>query len=252
MTNVSAVILTKNEGEVIRDCIRSLSWCDAVIVIDDFSDDDTVEIAASEGALVYKRKLNSDFASQRNYACSKIKTDWVFFLDADERVEKPLVDEILSRIQDTSASGFRIPRVTVWEGKTMKFGEFFQFSMLRLGRKGSGKWVGRVHERWEIDGEIETIRTPIIHNQRGGVNEFLRRINIYSTLRADELFGLKKQSNFLEILMMPILKFCWNYFFRLGLLDGTAGLINAIGMSFYTFLVRAKVWLLWNDAAKKV
>ncbi|MEN9407807.1 MAG: hypothetical protein RLZZ455_1023 [Candidatus Parcubacteria bacterium] len=252
MTNVSAVILTKNEEEAIRSCIRSLAWCDEIIVIDDYSDDNTVEIAASEGGRVFKRKLNNDFASQRNYAFSKVNTKWVLFLDADERVEKPLADAILTRIQNTSVVGFRIPRVTVWEGKKMRFGEFFQFSLLRLGRKGTGKWVGKVHERWEIDGDVESIRIPIIHDQRGGVNEFLRRINYYSTLRADELYELQKKSHFFEILLMPIFKFCWNYFFRLGLLDGTAGLINAIGMSFYTFLVRAKVWLLWNDAEKKV
>src|ERR1700722_13133913 len=98
---ISAVILTKNEEKNIGACLDSTSWCDEKIVIDDHSTDKTVEIAKKRGATVISHSMQNDFSGQRNFGLEKAKGDWVFFIDADERVSSALWYEIM---QHTSES----------------------------------------------------------------------------------------------------------------------------------------------------
>src|ERR1700749_2423337 len=98
---VSVIILTKNEEKNIKACLDSVAWCDEKIVIDDHSEDKTVEIAKKMGAKVYPRLLENDFADQRNYGLEKAKGDWIFFVDADERVSSALWYEIMQHTSDS-------------------------------------------------------------------------------------------------------------------------------------------------------
>src|SRR6185503_7590339 len=98
---ISAVILTKNEETNISDCLDSVAWCDEKIVIDDHSTDKTVEIAHKKGAKVFVRTLGNDFSDQRNYALDKAQGDWVFFIDADERLSSALWYEIMQRTSES-------------------------------------------------------------------------------------------------------------------------------------------------------
>ena len=101
---ISVVILAKNEEENLKRCLKSVSWAGEILVIDDNSTDKTVEITGSFGAKVIKHPLNDDFGQQRNFALSKIKDGWVFFLDADEEVSGELKDEILLAINEAKQS----------------------------------------------------------------------------------------------------------------------------------------------------
>ncbi len=246
---ISAIILTKNEEKNIKQCLESLSWCDERIVIDDQSKDRTGEIAQKLGAKVYVRLL-SNFSDQRNYGKDKAKGDWILFIDADEYISSALWYEIMQKINEPidNPAGFYFKRIDVMWGKQLKYGESGTIKLLRLAKKNSGQWVGAVHERWEISGKTETLNNPLQHYPHQTIEEFLKEINHYTDLRAKELYKLNVKTNWSMILLYPKAKFFQNYILRLGILDGLPGLVSSLMMSFHSFLVRGKLWLLWQKA----
>lgn len=244
--NLSAIVLAKNEESTIRDCLNSLSFCDERIVIDDFSTDKTAEIAKELGAKVYKHPLENDFARQRNFGLEKASGDWVLFIDADERVNHSLQYEITTEISnpmDTVVGYFIKRHDTLW-GRKVIHGEIGSTTLLRLAKKSAGKWKGRVHEAWEIKGKRGALTHKLDHFPHQSLREFLREINYYSTIRAEELHKMKKKIYVHQIAVYPIGKFMYNYVVRLGFLDGLPGFMIAIMMSFHSFLVRGKLWHL--------
>lgn len=245
---ISAVVLTKNEEKNIKECLYTLKWCDEVIVIDDNSEDKTVQIAKDSGAKVYTHSLNNTFSTQRNYGLDKAKGEWVLFVDADERISQNLAFEITNVISHNleNYNGFYIKRLDSMWNKILKHGESGSIKLLRLAKKEKGIWVDPVHETWKIKGRTGTLKNPIIHYPHPSLSNFLREINFYTTLRSDYLYSKKKKVYWWEIITYPKGKFIVNYFFKLGILDGIPGLINAILMSFHSYLVRAKLWLKWQ------
>ena len=242
---VSAVVITKNEAQSLARCLKSLSWCSEVIVIDDNSTDTTRDIAKRFNAKIFVNTL-SDFSSQRNFAFDKVKNDWVLFVDADEEVPESLREEILTVVTNTDKNGFYIERVDYMWGERMRFGDAGSTSLLRLGKKAKGKWKGKVHETWDITGQKGYISKPLLHYPHPTIREFLAEINLYSDIRANELFDAGVPSSLFAVIGYPKAKFFINYVLKLGFLDGQAGLVHAIMMSFYSFLVRGKLWLLWD------
>lgn len=244
MTTISAVILTKNNAQNIEQLVTSLSWCDEVIVIDDQSTDDTKQKAEQQGARVIVHGLASDFAAQRNIALQKSVSEWVFYVDSDETVSKDLAQEIQSTIKKTTCDGFFLKRKDHIFGKDIQFGETASVRLLRLGKRTSGLWVGKVHEVWKSTGEKGTLVSPLIHYPHQSIQEFLHEINMYSTMVAEERYATGKQVHVLEIITFPVGKFVQNYLLRQGFRDGMPGLILAMMMSFHSFLVRGKLYML--------
>jgi glycosyltransferase involved in cell wall biosynthesis len=245
---ISAVILTKNEEMNIGDCLDSISWCDERIIIDDHSDDKTVDIAKKKGATVFIHSMYEDFSLQRNFGLEKAEGDWVLFIDADERVSPALWYEIMQHTNESieDFSGFYIKRLDTMWARVLKHGETGNVVLLRLARKGAGRWEGKVHERWVVKGKTAVLKNPLDHFPHSSVSEFLKEINYYTDLRAEELFKRKTKSNWLSIIAYPKAKFIQNYIIKGGFLDGLPGLLVAILMSFHSFLVRGKLWLLWQ------
>lgn len=247
---ISTVILTKNEEKNIIDCIESVLWCNEVIVIDDFSKDRTVDVLKSlnnRKIKVFEKELNEDFSFQRNFGMSKAKNEWVLFIDADERVGGTLKNEIIEKTKDNSRTdGFFIKRMDYLWSKKLKFGETGNIKFLRLGKKSKGKWIGNVHETWDIKGDLENLSNPMLHYPHKTMSEFLSEINYYTDIRSRDLYSKKEKVEFKDILIFPVGKFLLNYFFKLGILDGIQGLMLAITMSFHSFLVRGKLWQLWK------
>lgn len=249
---ISAIILTKNEENNILKCINSLNWCEEIIVIDDFSTDATVEKIKkinSNKIRVYSKRLTDNFAMQRNFGLEKARFKWVLFIDADEIITDSLQFEILSNINNSleNISGFYLIRRDLLWGKLLNFGESRSSKFLRLAKKNSGKWYGKVHEKWNTDGKIITLNNPLIHVPHPDIAGFLEKINFYSDLRAAELYSNGIKTNVIAIIVYPLLKFIQNYCFKLGIIDGMQGLISAIIMSLYSFLVRGKLWKYWDE-----
>lgn len=240
---ITVVVLSHNDEKVIERCIKSLRWCDEVIVIDDESTDGTVAVAKKLGAKVFVRPLHGDFAFQRNFGLAKAGGEWVLFVDSDEVVTKELAGEVRQAVR-TEHKGFYIKRKDWFFGQWLRYGETANVRLLRLAKKDTGKWEQPVHEEWKITGNVKTLVNPLPHYPHQNVAQFLDEINWYSTLYARYVFtrGIKEPR--WQIAGKPLAKFFVNYIWRLGFLDGTAGLVVALMMSFHSFLVRAKLWKL--------
>jgi glycosyltransferase involved in cell wall biosynthesis len=245
MIQLSAVVLTRNEEDNIKDCILSLSFCDEIVVIDDNSKDATVRIARAHGAKVYKRSLHSDFAQQRNYGLKKAKGRWVLFVDADEKVSRELANEITQCVNDPILpfSGFYISRIDEIWGKRLIHGECGTISLLRLVEKGSGKWRRPVHELYDTQDKTYHLKNPLMHYPHKTLFEFIADVDSMSTIHAKANRDEKKQSNIFKIIFWPPSKFIYNYILKLGFLDGTQGFMVAAVMSFHSYLAWSKLWL---------
>ena len=250
MNMISAVVIAKNEAEQIEDCLKSLSWCDELVVIDDYSTDETAKIAQKLRTKVYQHHLDNDFAELRNFGLKSAKGDWVLFIDADERVSKELAEEIQNAIKSNNSDGYYLKRQDKFEEKILKHGETANVRLLRLGKKDKGVWKRKVHETWQIKGKVGELQNPIIHNSHKDLTDFFSKISFYSELHAQQLFSEGKKSSLGKILFFPLGKFIYNWIILLGFLDGTQGFIMAMGMSLHSFLAASRLFLLNRDAKK--
>lgn len=251
--SIATIILTKNEERNIGLCLDGLKWCDEVIIIDDYSEDNTVKIARSRGAAIFKKRLNNDFSSQRNFGLGKAKGEWVLFIDADEIVSSSLAKDIVRRIRKNNNiySGFYLPRQEIFNGKKLissdkplhDWSSGFIY-LLRLAKKNSGKWQKKVHEEWGIRGKVGKLKSPLYHYSFPNITTALKKINLYTSIRADQLFKDGKKVSSLQIIYYPLGKFLKNFFWHQGFRDRTTGLVYCLLMSFHSFLVRGKLWQL--------
>lgn len=246
---ITAVILTKNNEATIKELISSLSWCTEIIILDDQSTDSTSRIAKQMGASVIVHPLHSDYSAHRNSVFTHIHTQWVLFIDSDEEVSSELGKEIMEKISLNEADGFAIKRHDVMYGKELLFGETAHISLVRLAKLEAGRWKGQVHEEWHIQGVIQPLTHVLLHKPHPTIAEFLSEINRYSTLVALEKNKNNEQVTILTILFYPVGKFIQNYLLRQGYRDGIRGALMAIMMSFHSFLVRSKLYVLKKSAA---
>lgn len=251
---ISAIILTKNEEKSIARCVKSVGFCDEILVINDYSTDETVEVInklANRKVRVISHSLNDNFSQARNFGLHKAQSEWVLFVDADEEVPGALAFEISNTVSnwtrriENEYNGFYIRRFDYIWGKILTHGES-GIKLLRLAKKNDGEWVGMVHEEWRIKGKVGLLKNPIVHYPHQTVQEFLKKINFYTNIRAEELYAKKIKVYWWSIVGHPIGKFIVNYFIKRGFLDGISGLVFTIIMSFHSFLVRGKLWLMWG------
>jgi len=265
---ISSVVLSHNDSAILSRCLTSLGWCDEVIVVDDNSTDGTIDVARKLGAKAFFHPLNDDFAAQRNFGLEKAKGEWILFVDSDEVVTEELASEIRTilssrakrgdlyesleiaspseRSRNDNVSGYYIKRKDFLWGRELTHGETGSVKLLRLAKKNVGKWLRPVHEEWKIRGKVGTLTHPLLHYPHQNVAQFLEKINRYSTLYARYLHSQGVKEPVWQIIGKPMPKFFVNYVWRLGFLDGTAGIVVALMMSFHSFLVRAKLWFLWR------
>ncbi len=242
---ISTIIIAKNEEKNIERALKSVSWCDEILVIDDDSTDKTEIIAKNNGAKIIQKSLENNFSKARNFALMQAEHEWVLFLDADEEVSKSLAFEIQNSLKTSLIDAYEITRLDYLWGRQLKYGDA-RAVLLRLARKNTGVWKGAVHENWVINGKIGKLKNPLIHYPHPSVAEFLQDINTYTSIRAMELYNQGIKASFLSVLFHMKTKFYQNYIFRGGFRDGLPGLIHAMIMSFHAFLVRGKLWLLWQ------
>lgn len=247
---ISAIVLSYNDEDSIARTLESLTWCDELIVIDDFSTDKTVDIAKKYKAIVYQRRLADDFASQRNFGLTKVIGEWVLFVDSDEVVSPDLAKEIQKSVE-IDCAGFYLKRQDWLFGKKLRHGETGRIQLLRLARKNSGTWTRTVHEVWNVKGLIAELSHPIDHFPHPDVAQFIEDINRYSTINARYLYAKNVRVPAWHIIAYPCVKFFVDYVWYLGFLDGTAGAVVALMMSFHSFLTRAKLYLLWHTMEKR-
>ena len=242
--------MTKNEEKNVERAIKSVGFCDEIILVDDLSSDKTIEKVKSikSDTQILSHDSNGDFAAQRNWAMTQAKNEWVLFLDADEEVSDQLKSEIHKIAASPTAprndiNAYYIKRRDFWWGRELRYGEVLKArnkGIIRLVKKGNGEWKGAVHEVFMTGLSVGHFEGFLNHYPHPTLKEFIHDINIYSTLRAHELQKRGKKGSILPIFLYPTAKFILTYFIYLGFLDGAAGFAYAFLMSFHSFLVRAK------------
>lgn len=242
---LSVIVLTHNSQATLDACLSSVSWADEIVLVDDFSADRTVAIAQSyPRCRIYRRRLNDDFANQRNFAMARAKSSWQFFIDADEIASPRLVREIQAAIRSDSYAGYEIPRQDRFLGQILRFGETGHIRLLRLFRSGYGYWKGRVHETVVPKGPVGRLTGSLEHCRDLTLTDFITRINWYSSIVAAEKIRSGQRFSVKELFFYPVGKFLQNYFWRMGWRDGLPGLIMAYGMSLHSLLVRTKLYAI--------
>ena len=250
---IREVIVTKNEEKNIEACLKSLYFCDELIVIDDNSTDKTAKIAEKYGAKVFIREIKKDMSAQLNFGMDKAGGDWILFIDADERITKKLASEIKECVKnaDMDIAGFSFRRIDFIWGKWLTHGEIASFRSTRLVKKGRGKWIRRVHQNFYSDGVVKTLVNPILHYPHQSLREFIISVDRWSDWHSLANNEEGKSSNIFKITSFPILHFIKNYLFRLGHLDGMQGFVFATMMSFHSYLAWSKLWILQKNITKK-
>jgi glycosyltransferase involved in cell wall biosynthesis len=263
---ISVVVIARNEADGIVRCLRSLSWCDDVVVIDDNSTDRTVELAQSCGARVIQHRFES-FAAQRNWAIAKagLKHEWVLMLDADEVIPLELQNEIESTLPNVESDvvGFKMCRKTMFMGHWLKYSDGFPVWIARLVRAGHFQFQDSGHGEVpvpEMNGRLLTLPTPFLHFPFDkGLGHWIERHNRYAEREAERELrevnhsawsGLwnsdrsrRRQSLRTVSRHLPCratLRFLYQYILKRGFMDGHAGLTFSWLMSVYEGLIVVK------------
>ena len=227
---LSACIITYNEADRIEACLRSVSFCDEVVVVDSHSTDSTREIASSLGARVIERDWPG-YRSQKQFAVESAGGDWVLCLDADERVSPELRSEIeaLRARGFTDCAGWLVPRITDYFGRFLRHGNAYPDRLIRLFDRRRGGWIGdEIHENTRVRGRVGRLRGHLEHFSYRSLTDHHKRMARYADLMAHALYARGKRCGLLKVLVNPQWRFLRGYFIRLGFLDGWRGLVFAL------------------------
>jgi glycosyltransferase involved in cell wall biosynthesis len=246
--NISATIITFNEEANIRDACQSLTWADEIVVVDSGSTDKTREIAEDCGARVITRDWPG-FAAQKQFATQQTRNDWIFSLDADERVSNELKSSIAKLSEDTEeklADGYRIPRRSYYQGRWIKGGGWYPDWQLRLFRKSRGHWEPRhIHESVKLDpgARVEKLSGDILHySVRDSAHHHRMIGERYAPLAAQQMFAEGRHTSPLNIAAAAPAAFVRSYILKGGFRDGVAGLTIASFAAHHAFLKHIMLW----------
>jgi glycosyltransferase involved in cell wall biosynthesis len=242
---VSACIIARDEEDRIEPCLASLAFCDEIVVVDSHSSDRTRELAAARGARVIERDWPGHVA-QKEFAVREAKHDWVFCIDADERVSP----ELRAAIESARGSGFagiagyEVSRVSCYLGRWIRHGTWYPDWKLRLFDRRLGGWGGRdPHDRASVKGTVARLAGELRHEPYRSFEDHLRTIDRYTTTMADELRAEGTRARIVDVVLRPPARFFVFYVWRLGLLDGWRGLLLAYLAAHYVRLKYAKLWV---------
>jgi glycosyltransferase involved in cell wall biosynthesis len=240
---VSVTIITLDEAEHIAAAIDSAAWADEVIVVDSGSRDETVAIATSRGAQVATRAW-SGWIDQKNHAATLARNDWIFSLDADERITPELAAEVAALLRaDPPLGGYRIPRVAFHLGRWVRTTDFYPDFQTRLYDRRRARWRGAyVHESVTVDGGAGRLKGELQHYSFRDLHDQLERINRYTTLAARQMHEQGRRARAWDLLLQPPAAFLRNYVLKRGFVDGAVGLAISLMNSYSVFVKFAKLW----------
>ena len=243
MPKLAVIILTKNEEANIEGAMGSAAFADELLIIDSGSTDRTRELVEQQGAKFISHPMGEDgFAGQRNYALTQTDAEWVFYLDADERITPEAASEIKKLVSQNEQVAYKIKRLNVVFGQMMKYGEHGPDWCVRLFPRMQVQWTGVVHESPQLKLPIAALRYPLHHYTYTDWHRYFEKFNQYTDLMAQRMWENGKRASFVDILIHPAFAFVRFYFLRLGLLDGKQGLIFALNHYFYTMIKYVKLY----------
>lgn len=242
---LSVIVIAKNEEEKIEDCLRSVSWADEVIVIDNESVDKTAEIAKKLGAKVVFFK-NGTYSDRKNRGAKEAMGEWLLYVDADERVTDELKREIKDKVlgNQSETSVFAIPRKNIILGKEMRHGGWWPDYVKHLIRKKDlSGWKGELHEEPVFEGKLEHLEAPLLHLKPDNLSVMVEKTNVWSEIEARLMLQANHPPMNIFRFATAILREFWLRMVRQkAFLDGAEGIIYAIYQVYSRFISYAKLW----------
>ncbi len=242
MEKLSAFVTTFNNADTLDKCLSSVAWADEIVVLDSFSTDDTLDIARQYGSDIYQHEFLG-YGKQKQMALEKTSNSWVLLLDADEMLSPELQIEIQELLKaEPRAAGYALPRREQIFWRMNHPGVRLNYH-LRLFDKRRGRVSDTpIHAAPKVDGKVDRLTHPFLHFGERDIHEKVEKINAYSTgLVADKLARGRKGHPLILILYPPWI-FFRTYVLKRAFLDGWAGFIGSVVMSFYAFLRYAKLY----------
>ena len=248
---ISATVITLNEEENIQAALESLSWADEILVVDSHSTDRTREIASNLAARVVERDWPG-FAAQKQFAVDQATNDWIFSLDADERVS-PELQKAISLVKQSNepADGFMISRRSYYQGRWIKGGGWYPDRQLRLFNRNHGRWKDRlIHESVEMDNNarVESLTGDILHYSVTDASHHHRMIGErYAPLGARQMLAEGQRGSVLKIATAGPAAFVRSYLLKGGFRDGLAGITIAGFAAHHAFLKQLLLWEMQHN-----
>ena len=249
---ITATIITLNEEANIKAACESVAWADEVVVVDSESIDSTASIARACGARLITNRWPG-FAAQKQFAVERAQNDWIFSLDADERVSEELkraIEDLRKQNDSTVADGYRIARSTNYQGRWIRGGGWYPDRQLRLFRKGAGHWKKRhIHESVEMraGARVEQLPGDILHYTVHNAAHHHRMIGErYAPLAALQMFEEGKRTSAMKIATAGPLAFVRSFVLKTGFRDGLAGISIASFAAHHAFLKHLMLWEMQN------
>lgn len=246
---ISATIIVYNEEGNIAEVCESLDWADEIVIVDSDSTDRTVEIAKKYTDKIFNREFRG-YKDKHEFADSKTTGDWIFWIDADERVSPQLrasIEELRRRNKNELADGYRIARKTYFLDRWIRHCGWYPDYQMRLYRKDTSFWDGIApHQVAHVAGRVEKLDGEFLHYTKRDLSEYHRVVDRYATLSAEHLAGEGLQVGTFGILARSAAAFFRTYILKQGFRDGTAGMIIACFSAYGVFLRYAKIWEINN------
>ncbi len=248
---LTGIVITKNEEQNIRNCLDSLKWVDEIIIVDSESTDSTVEKAQEFTERIFIEPWKG-FGPQKNFAIQRARGNWIFIVDADERVTDSLRDEIQGlkkNGQEPHIVGYRVARRNFFYGQWMKHGGMFPDLQVRLFRKDMGRYDDTLlHENLELKGDIGDLRGLLDHHSVPTITHHVRKMMQYTSLAAREKLKTLREVTFMNLFGHHIWIIIKTLILRQGWKDGLPGLIAAMFAGFHTFGKYAKAYEIKETA----
>lgn len=247
---LSVIIITLNEVDNIRACLESVAWADEIVVLDCGSEDDTIAICREFTSKVIVNRQWPGFGPQKNMALDHATGEWVFSIDADERVTPQLKKEIESIIHSDSTKYniYSVPRQAFFLGKAMKHGGWWPDYVARLFPRGRARFSkDLVHEKIIFEGKAIRMKHPLLHHSYTSLEQVLDKVNCYSSAGARQAVQQNRRGSLGKALMRGAWAFFNAYMVRAGFLDGQEGFIAAISKAEGTFYKYLKIHYTTKD-----
>jgi len=250
--DVSALVLTRNDAPMLEGCLQQLDFVKEIIVLDQQSTDNTVEVAAKFTDILIKT-ANSNFAQNRNELAKKAKSKWLLYLDTDERVTEKNVVEIKEAIGNAQFQAYYFPRKNIVLGKWLKHGGWWPDYVPRLFEKQNlQRWYGAVHESPEVKGNYGYFKNPIAHYTARSMDQMLHKSVVWAQVEARLFFEANfPKVNIFRVIKASVREFIRRYFVKMGVLDGTVGLIEAVYQSLHQAMVLVYLWEMQNKTKER-
>jgi len=242
---ISATIIVFNEEQNIGPACESLTWADEIVIVDSDSTDKTAQIARQFTDRVFNHEFRG-YKDKHEFADAQTTGDWIFWLDADERVTPELqksIEQLRTRDPATLPNGFLVARRTKFLDRWIMHSGWYPDLKMRLYRKDGSYWGGvSPHETARVQGHLETLSGELLHFTKRNLSESHLALDSYSSLAADYYARNNRRMNPLQLILSSFAAFVRTYLLKQGFRDGVPGLIIAVMTGYGVFLRYAKLW----------